>query len=380
MTGGLMQLVAIGAQDISLVGNPQITFFKSCYKRHTNFSMQCMQQYFDGTVNFGQKVSCIVSRSGDLIHKTFLCIELPALDDSNSAWVRNLGHFIIKEVSVEIGGQTIDKHYGEWLNIWNELTQKAEKAAGYDAMIGANLGNAGGTLYIPLQFWFCQSTGLALPLIALQYHDVRIHVEFRNAAECYVGNATPPVMKNASLYIDTIFLDTDERRRFAQTEHTYLIEQLQYSLESFSMKDIHSTLSFNHPCKELIWVLQPDERTLAKEWSDYSLNGNGQQTLAEATLLLNGHERFSKMKAEYFNLVQPYHHHTAVPSPGIYVYSFAMHPELHSPSGTLNMSRIDNVVLSMTTRIDGHYLLRVYSVNFNLLKIMSGMCGLKYSN
>ena len=375
-----MQLVAVGAQDVSLIGNPQITFFKSCYRTHTNFSMQCFQQQFDGHVSFGQKASCIVSRNGDLIHKTLLCIELPPLDDLDSAWVRNIGHFIIQDVSIEIGGQLIDKQYGDWMNIWNELTQKAEKAAGYDAMIGANLGNAGGTLYVPLQFWFCRHTGMSLPLVALQYHDVRIHVEFRKASECYVGNATPPVLKSASLYIDTIFLDTDERRRFAQTEHTYLIEQLQYSLESFSMKNIHSTLSFNHPCKELVWVLQPEERSLAKEWYDYSLDGNGQQTLEEATLLLNGHERFSKMKAEYFNLVQPYHHHTAVPSPGIYVYSFALHPELHAPSGALNMSRMDSVIMAMATRIDGPYTLRVYSINFNLLHITSGMCGLKYSN
>jgi hypothetical protein len=381
MGGGLMQLVAIGAQDVYLVGNPQITFFKTVYRRHTNFSMQCIQQHFDGAVDFGQKATCTVSRNGDLVHKTFLSVELPALDDPNSSWVRNVGHFMIKEVRIEIGGQLIDKHYGDWLNIWNELTQTAEKAAGYDRMIGAHLGSAGATLYIPLQFWFCRNKGLALPLIALQYHEVKITVEFRNAGECYVGTATTPHIKNASLYLDYIFLDTDERRKFAQSAHEYLIEQLQYSSEeSSNVAHINSHLTFNHPCKELIWVFHTEDREKAKEWYDYSLDGNGQQPLDEATLLLNGHERFQKMKAEYFNLVQPYHHHTAVPSAGIYVYSFALHPEEHQPSGTLNMSRIDSATLVLSTRIQGSYKLRVYATNYNVLRIVSGMGGLSYSN
>ena len=161
MGGGLMQLVAYGAQDVYLTGNPQITFFKVVYRRHTNFAIESIEQTFNGTVDFGRKVSCTVSRNGDLIHKVYLQVDLPALSGTNVGWVAQVGHALIDEVSIEIGGQTIDKHYGDWLIIWNELTQTSEKADGYNEMIGnvtaltstADGSSPASTLYIPLQFW-----------------------------------------------------------------------------------------------------------------------------------------------------------------------------------------------------------------------------------
>lgn len=405
MGGGLMQLVAYGAQDIYLTGSPQITFFKVVYRRHTNFAIESIEQTFNGTVDFGRKVSCTVSRNGDLIHKVYLQVDLPALSASGGtatvAWARNIGHVLIDEVSIDIGGQTIDKHYGDWLNIWNELSQNAEKEAGYDLMIGndedmisssaspANTTPAY-TCYIPLQFWFCRNPGLALPLIALQYHEVKFNITFRAASECYVkGSGTTvasPVMTNASLYVDYIYLDTDERRQFAQVQHEYLIEQLQYSgAESFSNASVKSKLSLNHPCKELVWVVQPDANVAANvnRWADYSYN-SGDQTIVDAKLQLNGHDRFSTRKAEYFNLVQPYQHHTRIPDTGIYVYSFSLNPEQHQPSGTINMSRIDNATLFLNLNSGmigaGAAKLRVYAVNYNVLRIMAGMGGLAYSN
>lgn len=381
MAGGLIQLVAYGSQDVYLSGTPQITFFKTVHRRHTQFAQECIPVIFQGTANFGQKVSCILPRNGDLIQRMYIAIELPTLDDVDSAWVKNIGHFIISDITIEIGGQIIDKQYGDWLNIWNELTQTAERAAGYDKMIGAHLGRSGGNLYVPLQFWFNKHPGLALPLIALQYHQVKIDVEFRKATDCYVGNATVPEIRNASLYVDYIYLDTDERRKFAKDEHEYLIEQLQYSSEdTHNTTNITSKLTFNHPCKELIWVLQPEARVLAKEWYDYSLDGNGKQTVVDACLRLNGHERFTTMPGEYFNLVQPYQHHTSVPPPGIYVYSFALYPEQHQPSGSVNMSRIDTTSLSLTAPNSGSYILRVYAINYNILRISSGMGGVMFSN
>lgn len=381
MTGGLMQLVAIGSQDVYISGNPQITFFKTVYRRHTNFSIESIEQTLKGSIDFGQKVNCTVSRNGDLIHKVYLQVKLPSLNNVDSKWVNNIGHILIQEVSIEIGGQIIDKHFGDWLNIWDELTQTAEKAAGYDKMIGAKLENSGGTLYIPLQFWFCRNPGLALPLISLQYHDVKFNIEFRKASDCFIGSATTPQIINASLYVDYIYLDTDERRQFAQINHEYLIEQLQFSAEEvYETTIVKSKLAFNHPCKELIWVLHSEERELAKEWSDYSLDGDGSQTLIDATLHLNGHERFSKRDGDYFNLVQPYQHHTCIPSAGIYVYSFSLNPEEHQPSGSINMSRIDTAILSLTSGISGKYKLRVYARNYNILRISSGMGGLAYSN
>ena len=389
MGGGLMQLVAYGAQDIYLTGNPQITFFKVVYRRHTNFAIESIEQTFNGTVDFGRKVSCTVSRNGDLIHKVYLQVDLPAVTVGAGtwAWVDHVGHALIDEVSVEIGGQTIDKHYGEWLQIWNELTQTAEREDGYNEMVGhtATLKDVDSdnkpatTLYIPLQFWFCRNPGLALPLIALQYHEVKFNITFRSFAD--LGKAasteTPstPSLGNASLYVDYIYLDTDERRQFAQVQHEYLIEQVQFTgAESFSSTAIKSKLALNHPCKELVWVCQHDDNDITD--FDYS---NG-QSIVDAKLQLNGHDRFSVRKAEYFNLVQPYQHHTRIPAYGIYVYSFALNPEQHQPSGTVNMSRIDNATLLLNTAISGSYKLKVYAVNYNVLRIMAGMGGLAYSN
>ena len=375
MGGGLMQLVAYGAQDIYLSGNPQITFFKVVYRRHTNFSMESIRQTFNGAADFDRKVTCTVSRNGDLIHRVYVQVELPQLSGNNfyNAWA---GHKLIKSVEVEIGGQRIDKHYGDWLHIWNELSQTAGHWDGYKAMVegdsdfNGNLSEdadkAARTLYIPLQFWFCRNPGLALPLIALQYHEVKINVEFGAASTVATGTSAPK-MKSADLYVDYIYLDTDERRRFAQVTHEYLIEQLQFTGdESMSSK---VKLNFNHPVKELIW---------AEYDSDKELTGS---SYTSAFLQLNGHDRSSSRPASYYQLVQPYQHHERVPTDGkISVYSFALKPEEHQPSGTCNMSRIDNATLVLDGTLTTTNNLKVFAVNYNVLRIMSGMGGLAYSN
>ena len=237
-----MQLVAYGAQDIYLTGNPQITFFKVVYRRHTNFSMEAIEQTFNGSADFGKRVSCTVSRNGDLIHRVYLQCTVPEVTASSAGfrWSNWLGHRLVKNVEVEIGGQRIDKHYGDWLHIWNELTQEPGKQRGYANMVGnvpaltvqrgSGYKTPSTTLYVPLQFWFCRNPGLALPLIALQYHEVKINLEFESAANCYEGGVSAtPSLSAASLYVDYIYLDTDERRRFAQVSHEYLIEQLQFT-------------------------------------------------------------------------------------------------------------------------------------------------------
>jgi hypothetical protein len=312
-----------------------------------------------------------------------------------------VGHNLIDTVVIEIGGQTIDTHYGDWLNIWNELTQTAEKEAGYNTMIGntislttktynnvddsttANTSSTpAATLYIPLQFWFCRNPGLALPLIALQYHEVKFNITFSDIAALYTSTGGAPSVGSgfdASLYIDYIYLDTDERRQFAQVQHEYLIEQLQFTgAESVASgsSSIKSKLALNHPCKELVWVVQDD----AKELADYTGSAAGGHSVVDAKLQLNGQDRFSVREGAYFNLVQPYQHHTRIPAVGIYVYSFALNPEQHQPSGTVNMSRIDNATLQLTTNVGGSSKLRVYAINYNVLRIMAGMGGLAYSN
>jgi len=470
MGGGLMQLVAYGAQDIYLTGNPQITFFKVVYRRHTNFSVESIEQTFNGTADFGKKVSCTISRNGDLVHKIYLEATLPdidisGLDCSMARWVNFVGEKLINYVEVEIGGQRIDKHYGEWLHIWNQLTLPSGHEYGYSRCIGnipqliksrtTGTGTITGTkLFIPLQFWFCRNPGLALPLIALQYHEVKINIEFTELKDLIillksVSNSepvfatTPQVsLSNTSLWVDYVFLDTDERRRFAQLSHEYLIEQLQFpGEETITSQSNKIRLNFNHPVKELVWVAQKNAAKNFKQWFNFTdridsspiftidkLGSNLLYGLVEnletdtsaslrvknedvglnacqlANIHLNGQARFAERTGDYFNYVQPLNHHSRTPNVGINVYSFGLKPEEHQPSGTCNFSRIDNANLFITVtdntvktgtiELDSNVLsedteaspaatnakVRVYATNYNVLRIMSGMGGLAYSN
>ena len=678
MGGGLMQLVAYGAQDVYLTGNPQITFWKVTYRRHTNFAVESIEQTFNGQADFGRRVQCTVSRNGDLAYRTYLQVTLPEVDGTGTAgprggpgddgfaarWLDYPGEQLVSQVEVEIGGQRIDRQFGDWMHIWNQLSLSDAQKRGYEKMVGhttsltyltnpnrnngANSPCAGGvnsshecevrralpqtTLYVPLQFWFCRNPGLAIPLIALQYHEVKINLEFNTLDQCLwavktnqfglpanndcgaqalgkIGDVGPfkaaeaeaaattanavvipgradraynsCCLVSASLFIDYVFLDTDERRRMAQNPHEYLIEQLQFTGdESIGSTSNKIKLNFNHPCKELVWVVQPDahvdycssfveqvgERTcdwdiaaggagganggegasraagaaggnccggaglysmlgaqpfnysdavdmIPRSWlgygslaltsSEFVLNkgdaccgrisrlsqpwacnvqcgrmgakgfkvdvfgeadvndnfvnalretafvprageqnavapgGNagddidfvsftptdfafggagglkqnseqtsssvstagtivlgemsrkmhcwGQNPVVTAKLLLNGQDRFSERLGSYFDVVQPYQHHTASPDTGINVYSFALRPEEHQPSGTCNFSRIDNACLQLVVSSDAvggasTSKVRVYATNYNVLRVMSGMGGLAYSN
>ena len=369
MGGGLMQLVAYGAQDIYLTGNPQITFFKVVYRRHTNFAVESIEQTFNGSAELGKKFSCTISRNGDLLHRVYLEVELA---DENSGAVDTLyGFDLIDYVELEIGGQCIDKHYGQWMALWTNLTHNVDSYTMLENMMGTN-GSGAVKNYIPLQFWFCRNPGLALPLIALQYHEVKINVQFVSAT---IANN----ISNCCVFCDYIFLDTDERRRFAQVSHEYLIEQVQTSnAKTVAASATNSSeLRFNHPVKELVWVMM-------------SSSGTALPTTTNL-LQLNGHDRFKVRSGSYFTDVQRYQHHTgsSAPSTGIttlgsiadetHVYSFALKPEEHQPSGTCNFSRIDNAVL-VTVNGATAGTLTVYAVNYNVLRIMSGMGGLAYSN
>lgn len=403
MAGGLLQLVAYGAQDVYLTGEPQITFFKVVYRRHTNFAQESIEQPFTGgQVDFGRKVVCQVQRNADLMHQVYLQVDLPALSQTSGtvAWTRNIGHVLISEVSVKIGGQVIDKHYGDYMHIWNQLTQTSEKQDALSVLTGnttelitQSASIPARTLSIPFHFWFCENPGLALPLIALQYHNVEFELTFNSAANCYItdDNVAPssgtPQISNASLYVNYIYLDTDERRQFAQVQHEYLIEQVQFSnSESFSSTNVNVKMNFNHPVKELIWVFQLDSNTSsgANRWTDYTDSAAnpanayvGGDVLSTAKIQLNGQDRIQVRSAQYFNVQQPYECHTNVPNTGIYVYSFALKPEEHQPNGSVNMSRIDNAYLNcVLTTGSSTGQLRVYARNVNILRIMAGMGGL----
>jgi len=521
-----MQLVAYGAQDVYLTGNAQITYWKVTYRRHTNFAMESIEQTFNGQCDFGRRVTCTISRNGDLAYRTYLQVTLPEIGQVSgksvyARWLDFPGHQLIQDVEVEIGGQRVDRQYGDWMHIWSQLTMDKNQQEGYNKMVGQtsqltfltdpSFADVDGpcssdapkqvcaprkalpetTLYVPLQFWFCNNPGLALPLIALQYHEVKVNIQIRSIDECLfsvsnVTNGTGELkvtesyaqsLVSASLYVDYIYLDTDERRKMAQNPHEYLIEQLQYTgAESVGSSSNKIRLNFNHPCKELVWVVQPDSNvdycsstmggeslfrslgaqpfnytdaldalpnTIKAFGSDASVNGVnafidgsghfqdgaaddatalnnsattytfegaeahgstvsdagtfvlaetslnmhcwGENPVVTAKLQLNGQDRFSEREGTYFDQVQPWQHHTRSPDTGINVYSFALQPEQHQPSGTCNFSRIDNATLQLvlsSATVSGVNTakVRVYSKNYNVLRIMSGMGGLAYSN
>jgi len=417
MGGGLIQLVAYGAQDVYLTGNPQITFFKVVYRRHTNFAMESIEQSYTGIADFDKIINVTVSRNGDLLSSIFL--EIDWTDASAvSAW--RLGYQIIDYVEVEIGGQIIDKQYGEWMDLWCQLSNSDMAMEKLSRLLNGDLLNKSGNskTYTPLQFWFCRNYGLALPLIALQYHEVKLNIKFNknyvfansaNNQRYILSSSSSSLMKNIQIYCDYIFLDTDERRRFAQVSHEYLIEQVQYSnplkLNTQTNNDV--SLKFNHPVKELIVTLKRNIQSgedVIHPFDYWAVNNAANSfnidLMTDMVLQLNGQDRFKRRDASYFRCVQPYQFHTGgnkqngsksvvldpttgnylkEPFGGFYIYSFAIKPEEHQPSGTCNFSRIDNTNLNFSVNNQAD-IVKVWAVNYNVLRIMSGMGGLAYSN
>ena len=392
MGGGLMQLVAYGAQDIYLTGNPQITFFKVVYRRHTNFSMEAIEQTPNGglpAAGASGRQTFTISRNGDLVSNCFL--EMPAgfINVTNGGANPYTG--LISSIECEIGGQKIDKHTGAWMETWYELTesntgnlgaaqtvamasvatytpfQKATACGGVQGYGGTSTAPA----YVPLTFWFCRNPGLALPLIALQYHEVKLILN-------YGGEDVHTTTIQPKLWCNYIYLDTDERRRFAQVSHEYLIEQVQE--QSFAATDTNMELNFNHPVKELVFLGTPNPGGAATRGPS---TGTLPTTTNTYQLKLNGHDRFAAQRWEYFTRHQVNHYHSGnggvLVTDSIGVYSFALKPEEHQPSGTCNFSRIDNAQLKPSAAVGGSGL-NVYAVNYNVLRIMSGMGGLAYSN
>jgi len=403
MGGSLLQLVAVGVQDIYLIGNPQITYFKTVFKKYTNFAIESIQQVFDGTNDFGQLCKVIIDRKGDLIKDIFIEILLPVLP-TGYYWTNGIGNVLIKQVDLEIGGQLIDRHYSEWLDIWSQLTTTAGKINAYDDMVGnfdsvSSLKDNASSQYrvfIPLFFWFNRDYGMALPLIALQYHEVALKIHFRGLNDCIRNDNSIATLSGYSFvtcecWVDYIMLDTEERIKFANTQHEYLIDQLQFSENTTvdaSSVSCSCRLAFNHPIKELYWIhilntYEQSNPLTGNQQLNYSLP-NDTETFSNGILYLNGSERFKSRSARYFRLVQDYQYHTRYSNKNIYSYSFGLYPEKLQPSGTCNMSKFTNITLYLdylkTNTGGNNMILKVFGVNYNILRIMSGMGGLTFSN
>ena len=441
MGGGLLQLVAYGAQDAYLTGNPQITFWRGLYKRHTNFAMEPFRVNLTGQANWGVKHSAILPRHADLVTHAYLEVELPhdgELVYDESEPIKNL-YNLIEYVEVDIGGQVIDRLYGEWLYLWAVLTKPSDELAKMVKLFGGKTeqdtcGTTGrpsrgqgsavsngagspryfaqaksGMTYIPLEFWFARNPGAALPLIALQYHEVKINILWNKTKLIFSDDGTlgTPALgpKQANLLIDYIYLDVEERRRMAQESHEYLIEQTQYNEDKgISSASNRIDLTFNHPIKELVWVTQASAHRDCRVNNGIITPLDYDDIIYDCSLQINGQDRVPSLPRSYYQYIQPYQHHTGgsslVNARGIHCYSFAVRPEEHQPSGTCNFSRIDTstivfnvdgsipIGLDATQQVDisgqktvfSNFDVRVYAINYNILRIMSGMAGLAYSN
>lgn len=431
MPGGLLQLVAQGAQDAYLSGNPQITFWKGLYKRHTNFATEPFRINLTGQANWGVKHSAILPRHADLITHAYIEVEVPNAgklvynDDESRGIGAQALYNLIEYVELDIGGQVIDRLYGEWLYLWSQLTYTRDQRDQLNQLFSgesadfscgqytgrATRGSTGNGIdrqatdalsYIPLSFWFARNPGAALPLIALQYHEVKINILWNKTKLIFAdgtGTSDAPLSagpKQANLLIDYVYLDVEERRRMAQESHEYLIEQTQYNEDKgITSGNVRLDLTFNHPVKELVWVTQNTAR------KDCRINGSiitpldYDNIIYDCSLQINGQDRVPSLPRTYYSKVQPFQHHSGRNDlTGVHCYSFAIRPEEHQPSGTCNFSRIDtaHIVFSVDgsivigrdeipdTNNQGNYDVRVYAVNYNVLRVMSGMAGLAYSN
>lgn len=474
--GALMQLVAYGASDVYLTGDPKVTFFQSAYKRHTNFAMETSQQTVSGNAGPGGLVSVTLARSGDLVGDMYVVLQ-PNSSSYGQLTSNNLGYDMcwvaeraFSSVELFIGGQSIDKHYQTWFRLYSEVFLNETKKMNYGKLTSIATPNNSGTsiayAYLPLIFFFNRNPGMYLPLIALQYHEVRIDFTLSSQYANYFG--TNPF----AVWANYVYLDTVEREKFAKTPHEYLIEQVQYinpdpvgSCNENTPSVIR--MQYNHPVKELIWCYQNnsigtnpnalwnfsssvanvnmtvDLNKIAQAgayppanwtgapviyvppplssnlyvvntsgttagsnisvqsnvltgnvfWSEggvpqYGVTANniyGQEVgpLHQAKIILNGTDRFVPQYGKYFNQYQPYNYHSGSPYPGIYVYSFALKPEELQPSGTCNFSRIDIAQIAVNLKTGVPYAnlqQQMFAVNYNILRIQSGLGGVAFAN
>jgi len=455
-----MQLVAYGAQDVYLTGNPKVTFFQAVYKRHTNFAMEVIQQTVNGTPANSGRVSVTIARNGDLVGNMHLALS-PVLAASTTNLTSNNFNYdtvwvaerSIAAVELTIGGQRIDKHFQTWWRLYAEVFLSDENKVQYNKMTSSSVshkmpgtGTTPHRVYLPLLFFFNRNPGLYLPLIALQYHEVRLDFDLTAYYQNYLSTSVFEVWANY------VYLDTEERRRFAQKGHEYLIEQVQHT-GGDTIATLGETapqlirLSFNHPVKELVWCYQNSNPTqyLNSMWNFTTNPANVNVTVDSGLLIasnastqphllsspqvitgsnvfidlaagrgaattggiyvswteegncapsnyetgamhqfkvvLNGQDRFKEQYGRYFNQVQPFYHHTGNPYPGIYTYSFALQPEEHQPTGTCNFSRIDNAQVFVALKDKAlSNIQKMFAINYNILRIQSGMGGLAFSN
>lgn len=411
MGGAVLQLVSYGKQNEYLISNPSISYFKYVHKRHTNFAIESIGNNFTEQLDFGRKSSCIIGKHGDLISKMMLQITVPKLENNNPSgdtigWTNELGHSIVRKVEFLIGGVVVDTIDGDWLDIYSNFYMDESKREGYNEMIKYSESfdnytyNNSMNLYIPLHFWFTRNLGSSLPLVALQYHDIVVNVYLRELRHCIFSQSEGQEAKNTSIinsriFCDYIFLDTKERKQFAQSEHEYLIIQHQKNennIIKYGNTSLNVDLEFNHPTKSIYWILRNKESEKMNLWGEYSLNPqrirneNLVEPLNSVEMKINGQDRFSEREAEHFRLIEPYNFGKTIPKKFMYTYNFGVNSGNYQPSGTINFSRIDNSSMLFKFNTDTNVNkenkidIKIFAINYNVLLIKNGMGGVKYSD
>lgn len=422
-SGALVELVSKGIQDSYLIGNPTTTYFKAVYKRHTNFAIEAVRQPLNGIDDFGHKLTCVLNKdSGDLIHNMYLEFSLPTIDQTQQgatwiAYTNGIANVLVKSIELEIGGVSIDRHYSEWLDIWGELNIDASFRDSYDEMVGNYSSNIAliysakstttktqyRTYYTPFRFWFNRSIGQALPLVALQYHEVKFIIELRplsevirsdivlNPATLVDTEGVPLRINYITVWSDAIYLEKEERTSIAYSPHEYIIDQIQFngaqSLAAYTTSET-ITLDYNNPVKAIYWIIRNEtyldvNSNTGNKITKYE-SFNGGDTFNTFKIQLDNNDRFEERKANYFRLVQQIEHSTAAARKYIYVYSFAINMGQHQPSGACDFSKIASSLVNFTFNRDqtsnGPIRLNMYAQNYNIFKINNGQGNVVFVN
>jgi hypothetical protein len=396
--GGSLQLAAKGIQDSYLTKNPTLNHFKSVYKQHVPFATEQQSLFFAGDINFGKRITCTIPRTGDLLSNIYLNVKLPSLVKTSgtfAGWTNSIGNALIDYAEIEIGGRIVDKQYGIFMEIMDELIDtKIENIllGKYDTnLVLGDTAISQTEYFAPLRFWFHDDLSKAIPLISLQNHEIKIHIKLRPFDELiHYDGATPPSpvsISEGKISAKYIFLDDSERKKYIDAKHMFLVKQLQLnpviSIKQ-GAKHFKSRLEFNHPTTELLWVFTEKDSELNNDWFNFSKrvpNGDLVTSLMKRCKLnIDGADIFDQNEL-FFRSVQHEIYHTNISNKHIYAYSFSNNPENNQPSGSLNFSKISdaNMYFDFIDSVPD-IKLYVFAVNYNWLIIDKGMAGIAFSS
>ena len=458
-SGGRVQLAAIGAQDVYLTSNPQMSYFIKNYKRHTMFAMETAEAPFQQECLFGHRSRCNIPRIGDLVREIYLKIELPELNqgilktydsvtqefiniNTYPTYCDSIGHALIKQATLKIGGQTVEIINGDYLEIYSDMFIPKSQSFAIEQLVGrtyerTGLGPASNVTYrteqgfdavgafprtfmVPLRFYQTQDPNLAIPLTSLTKQEVEVEILFEDVNKLIVNTqklggdenlrsyvdttlalgAKPVTITNATLLVDYIFLSQDEADYFKSTEQSYLITQVQgletqaSKLENYETVPRQIKTTFVNPVKEFFMIIQSDKfrprdaSTVDTTLTDYfmfrSTTVSSPDNLKSLELLFNGQPRIQSRIADsfYLRIAQPLQAHTKIPQRYIYNYSYSLDPENYQPTGQVNYSRIKDVYYNMylNPATDSNRNIRIYAKSYNVLQITSGLAGLLFNS